>query len=505
MVAAAYLNPSFEDAAGDQVSMETGVAEPFNLVDLDSLEVQTQDGVTTTYVFEIGTRGETTAGNAETYGLTDGQTLDVEIDGAPAVTATFLLADFVDIANATASEVAGVLQAALGTDAAVDVVAGAVRIRSTSKGSSSTVNVSGGTAAGVFSFPAGTPGVDYFVDITAATAAEVADQIIAQSMAAGVDIFAAPLGGGTVDLFLPSANADKSLEIVGGSAVPKFQFPEGPVFGVEDPGEAFFWTVTTVSSVWDFAEFNGAHQFPGSFETFALGWLGNEDDLFALTDADLNFAVFDVNLQHEPFDWFGFANVLPATEAAVFNGATDFEPFSEGWLSNENDIFAYVGGELTSALFDTTLEDVEDFDEQWSGNENDSSTLGPLTQLTFGQGGDAETFAPFTDVFSEYEVQNAIPGETVVIEVNGIPCPYVVQLGDTEADIAVELAACIDNLPEEVSAVAVGDRVQITNLSTSAEPFNTSSGGTTPSNCVEVFDVIDPDAGWTGKTANFCI
>lgn len=51
------------------------------------------------------------SGNAETYALVDGQTLLVAVNGGAPQTATFNTGDFGDINNATAAEVAAVIQA----------------------------------------------------------------------------------------------------------------------------------------------------------------------------------------------------------------------------------------------------------------------------------------------------------------------------------------------------------------------------------------------------------
>jgi len=86
--------------------------------------------------------------NAETYTLSDGQTLTVSVDGAAADTATFNTGDFVDISNATAAEVAAVINTDV-ADCAADVTSdGKVRITSDTWPASATasIEVTGGTA-----------------------------------------------------------------------------------------------------------------------------------------------------------------------------------------------------------------------------------------------------------------------------------------------------------------------------------------------------------------------
>jgi hypothetical protein len=236
-------------------------------------------------------------------------------------------------------------------------------------------------------------------------------------------------------------------------------------------------------------------------ETFSFGWSGNEDDLAEFGASDLTAFVFEGSLLFETFDWFPFQGEIGAITAVTFNGAgtpSAFEPFDFGWSGNENDTLALTA--LTDHIGEET------FDTGWKNNQLDVTTLGPLTLMTVGQGGTAETFSPFSPVFSEYLIGPAVVGEAYQINVNGLPCVYVAQGGDTPTDIATQLAACVDNLPLLAGGASIGDRVQVTNTSSNAEPFTTSSGGTTPGNCVEVFDgAVQPDVSWTGKSANNCI
>ena len=90
----------------------------------------------------------------EDYALVDGQTLTVSVDGGTAQTATFNTGDFVDIANATASEVAAVIDTDI--SGATSFVVGAgdrVGIESDTEGTGSTIEVTGGTANTALGFP----------------------------------------------------------------------------------------------------------------------------------------------------------------------------------------------------------------------------------------------------------------------------------------------------------------------------------------------------------------
>jgi len=94
-----------------------------------------------------------TSGNAETYALTDGWTLTVKIDQGIEDTATFNTADFVDIGNALAQEVADVINEDIaGCTATVDS-SDKVVITSDAHGKGGYVEVTGGTANATIGFP----------------------------------------------------------------------------------------------------------------------------------------------------------------------------------------------------------------------------------------------------------------------------------------------------------------------------------------------------------------
>lgn len=94
------------------------------------------------------------AANQATYALSNGQTLEYQVDQDLPVTTTFLTADFVSIGAATANEVCAVLNrdfAAQGLKATATVVNNAVQIASNNDGQ---VLILGGTAAATFAFAA---------------------------------------------------------------------------------------------------------------------------------------------------------------------------------------------------------------------------------------------------------------------------------------------------------------------------------------------------------------
>ncbi len=102
--------------------------------------------------------GRLVTGNTEPFVLADLQPLTVSVDGGTDQTITFNTAQFVDIALATAAEVAAEMNLGLtGASAVPDVTTGAVIL--TSDGDASKVEVTGGTAAAALAFPSGVSGI----------------------------------------------------------------------------------------------------------------------------------------------------------------------------------------------------------------------------------------------------------------------------------------------------------------------------------------------------------
>lgn len=190
---------------------------------------------------------EVTADNTETYAIADGQTLTVKVDGAAADTATFnaTAADITNTADEpwsmgtgvslhvtvdglaqvvvinagpltdiTAIQAAAALDAGLSNASAVAVGA-RVKITSDSKGTGSSVHVTGGSANAVMVFSTTqVNGTGDFDDASAATAAEVAAVITTDiAGATGDDNGGSPRitsdasGAGTVEVTGGTANA----------------------------------------------------------------------------------------------------------------------------------------------------------------------------------------------------------------------------------------------------------------------------------------------------------
>jgi phage tail-like protein len=104
--------------------------------------------------FVDSTQGAATSQASAPFALSDGQTLQVKVDGGSTQTVTFNAVDFDNITIATADEVASIITNGLSGASAV-AVGGAVKITSATYGVSSSIEVTGGTANSVLGYPAG--------------------------------------------------------------------------------------------------------------------------------------------------------------------------------------------------------------------------------------------------------------------------------------------------------------------------------------------------------------
>jgi hypothetical protein len=128
------------------------VALPVALADGDQFDFSVNGGGTDSAVFNAAAAAfECT--NAETYALSDAQTLIFEIDNSGSQTVTFNTAEFVAIGAATAEEVAAVINGeARGCSATVTSGGTKVTITSDTLGTGSELDVTGGTAAATLGF-----------------------------------------------------------------------------------------------------------------------------------------------------------------------------------------------------------------------------------------------------------------------------------------------------------------------------------------------------------------
>jgi hypothetical protein len=202
--------------AGSGTVLSTNAA-PYNLEPGDTIQVAVDGGGASTATFNAAAASRTAA-NSEPYALVNGQTLTVSIDGGAVQTITFNTAAFVDIGAATAAEVAAVINGQL-VGGFADLDGGDPRIKSDKRGTSSGVNVTGGTANAALGFTTGnTAGTGNVQNIDAVSAAEV--KTIVEAAAAGCTVtneggyqrISSNTTGGSSSIQVPSAStADDEL------------------------------------------------------------------------------------------------------------------------------------------------------------------------------------------------------------------------------------------------------------------------------------------------------
>ena len=164
-------------ATGPTAGVVTGsVAGPWDLEPGDTLIVEVDGAAFSGTATFNATAALRECTNAEVYALVTGQNLTVKIDRGTVQTVAFLTGEFVDIANATAEEVAAVLNVKLvGASASATSGGTKVTITSDKRGKGSYVEVTGGTANVAIGFNVaevnGTGSSD-LLDIDAVTAAE---------------------------------------------------------------------------------------------------------------------------------------------------------------------------------------------------------------------------------------------------------------------------------------------------------------------------------------------
>ncbi len=165
---------------------EASLAESYALTPGATLIFNVDGGADDTATFDAAAASRESA--AENFALANGNTLLVAIDGGSVQTITFATANFVSIGAATAEEVAAVINGVLvGGRATVTSGGTKVTISSDRKGTSSGVNVSGGTGNAALGFTTGnTPGTGDVANIEAVTVAEA--KAVIEADVAGVTV-----------------------------------------------------------------------------------------------------------------------------------------------------------------------------------------------------------------------------------------------------------------------------------------------------------------------------
>ena len=204
-------------------SVTGSVVGPFALTAGDTLIGNVEGAGNQTATFNA-TAASLECANAEVYALADGQTLTVKIDGeATAQTITFNTAEFADIGNATAEEVAAVINAEIVSASAYTSTSDTkVTIKSDKEGTDSEVEVTGGTANTALGFSTtAVSGTGNVTDILAVTVSEIETIVeaawtngsgVSVTSAAGAVKIETNLTGATATLIVDaSSTADDEL------------------------------------------------------------------------------------------------------------------------------------------------------------------------------------------------------------------------------------------------------------------------------------------------------
>ncbi|MCP3104520.1 phage tail sheath protein [Myxococcus sp. K15C18031901] len=183
---------------------------PFTLADSQRLEVSVNGAEAVDVVFS-GSPASVTAGRPGPYAPTAGKALRVRVDGGRDVFISFNEGDFDDIAQATAQEVAAVLNAGL-VGGRATVEDGVLRIASDTQGASSRLEVGDEVAGTVFGFPGGPQvGSGNVQSLRAVELAEV--RALVEAAVAGVRV--APSSLGALQLLTQSTGPGASLRVQG--------------------------------------------------------------------------------------------------------------------------------------------------------------------------------------------------------------------------------------------------------------------------------------------------
>jgi hypothetical protein len=207
--AAASLTLQSDAVAASAGYAAASVAAPWALAHGDTLVVAIDGGLPATATFNATAAARENT-PAETYALSNGQTLILKVDRGAVQTIAFLTSEFVDIANATAEEVAAVINANVaGARATVTSGGTKVTITSDTKGTGSYIEVTGGTANTALAFnTAEVQGTGNVADITQVSAAEAETVIEAAVAGCAVSVV-----GGYLRITSSTTGASSSVQV----------------------------------------------------------------------------------------------------------------------------------------------------------------------------------------------------------------------------------------------------------------------------------------------------
>lgn len=283
-----------------------------------------------------------------------------------------------------------------------------------------------------------------FVDIAAATAAEVGAVLEAQ-----VDDLGANDDGSFLRLTSLLTGEDVGLEVVGGSANVVLAFPAGAVSGeTYAGGPPNGWAVSgetdSVTEWADFADENGRPEeiFDGD-EWIAFVLLGTYSS-----------AIFDLLLIPAPFESFsgwsttGYLESFASAQASFADGLS--EGFEIGWGTPL--YFAFTPANLLAASVNP-----EDFETGW-GQGGAATFSGPADFA-----GATKTAEDFEDMVPQWYVLVAVTAASGrwKIEIDGVTHYYDATGGDTESDIASGLATAVSTGSVRADAGSLGPIVSI--------------------------------------------
>jgi hypothetical protein len=187
------------------------VVGPFDLAPGDTLLVSVDGAGPLTATFNA-TQASVTGASTQPFALVDGQALTFRVDSGAIRTAIFNTAEFVNIAAATAAEVAAVINAEC-TGVEVTAVAGAVVIKSDTYGTDSDLDTFGGTACAALGFTGlSATGTGNVADINAVAVAEV--KTIVEAAVVGVTV---TNDGGAARITRNTAGASFSVAVTAAS------------------------------------------------------------------------------------------------------------------------------------------------------------------------------------------------------------------------------------------------------------------------------------------------
>jgi hypothetical protein len=191
--------------------------QPYNLEPGEDLDIVIDAGapLTATVTATAATRSSTVAA---TFALVNNQTLVfTDLSGSGVRTKTFLTAEFVSIGAATLAEVVASLNAffaSQGMAAVAEINAGAVRIRTTQRGTGAAINISATSTAVALGFTTGLiNGTGNVVNVDVVTAAEIASMVATAIGAAGTAVVEA----GAVRITSATTGGSSSVQVAASS------------------------------------------------------------------------------------------------------------------------------------------------------------------------------------------------------------------------------------------------------------------------------------------------